>query len=131
MAKHTYILSLGSNTGNREALMTTATEWLHRNFSGVRTSSVYNTEAFFGNAPDYLNMVAQVESSLTAEELTLAAKEFEQQCGRCRTIPAHAQNVAMDVDVMACDGNILRPDENRRNYFTKGLSQLFSKISQN
>jgi 2-amino-4-hydroxy-6-hydroxymethyldihydropteridine diphosphokinase len=128
MATHSYILSLGSNTQNREILMQTATNWLHQNFSDVRTSDVYNTEAYFGNAPDYLNMVAQIETTLTSEELTVAAKEFEQKCGRCKSTPAHAQNVAMDVDVMACDGVILRPEEYSRNYFVKGLSQLFSEI---
>ena len=130
MATHTYILSLGSNTHNREALMENATEWLRQNFSCVRLSDIYNTAAFFGNAPDYLNMVAQVESALTAEELIVAAKEFEQLCGRCHA-PDHAQNVAMDVDVMSCDGEILRPDEYGRTYFTKGLKQLFSRTLQN
>lgn len=73
--------------------------------------------------PDYLNMVACVQSSLSAEEMNLKAKEFERSLGRT---PQSKNNgsVPMDVDVVISDGTILRPEEYSRPYFTHGLSLI-------
>ncbi len=72
-----YILSIGSNTPDKAGKMAEALQWLDREFGQITVSGIYATKAWSGNAPDYLNMVACVQSSLSAEEMNLKAKEFE------------------------------------------------------
>ena len=118
-----YILSIGSNTPDKAGKMAEALQWLDREFGQITVSGIYATKAWSGNAPDYLNMVACVQSSLSAEEMNLKAKEFERSLGRT---PQSKNNgsVPMDVDVVISDGTILRPEEYSRPYITHGLSLI-------
>lgn len=118
-----YLLSLGSNCSDGHTRLHDAEAWLRDNFSNVITSGIYTSKALNATSPDYFNMVVTVDSQMSVTELTAAAKEYERQCGRTPQSKLRGC-IEMDVDVVAVDRTILRPDEYTRPYFTHGLSLL-------
>lgn len=118
-----YLLSLGSNCQDGELRLQRAHEWLCREFDCVHTSGIYTSRAMNGLSPDYFNMVARIESSLTVTDLNAAAKAYETACGRSPQSKSRGV-VEMDVDIVAAGHTILRPEEYTRSYFTRGLAML-------
>lgn len=119
---HSYILSFGSNSPDKALMMERLRQWAAA-FDGAELSAVYSTEPWSGHGAGYLNMVARVSSPLEPEQMQLAGKELERSLGRTPEKKS-AGVVPADVDVMWCDGLILRPDEWLRPYFARGLAQL-------
>lgn len=119
------LLCIGSNAPNAAALMARAEHWLEATFSGVVTSGLYSTAALNGVSPDYTNMIARVDTELTATEVTALGKAFEDSCGRRRD--DRSAPVAMDVDLMMFNNVTLRPAEFSRSYFTRGMELLKKK----
>ncbi|MCM1310473.1 MAG: 2-amino-4-hydroxy-6-hydroxymethyldihydropteridine diphosphokinase [Bacteroides sp.] len=120
-----YLLSLGSNCPDGNSRLQKAEAWLHANFSNVETSGIYSSKALNGVSAAYCNMVARVESEMSVTEITQAAKAYETECGRTPSSKLRGL-VEMDVDIVAADRTILRPDEYTRPYFTTGLTLLSS-----
>lgn len=118
-----YLLSLGSNCPDKHRRLENAEVWLRANFSDVETSGIYTSRALNGLTPDYCNMVARISSDLSVTDLTAVAKDYERQCGRTPRSKLHGQ-IEMDVDIIAADRTILRPDEYTRPYFIHGLQLL-------
>lgn len=118
-----YLLSIGSNCPCGREMMAKAIEWLHANFTDVNTSGIYRTQALNGRSADYLNMVARASSPQTPGDVAAMAKEFERQCGRS-PLSKSSGCVEMDVDVIAADSTVLRPDEFTRAYFIRGFEML-------
>ncbi|OGF17670.1 MAG: 2-amino-4-hydroxy-6-hydroxymethyldihydropteridine diphosphokinase [Candidatus Eisenbacteria bacterium RBG_16_71_46] len=80
-------IGLGSNLGDREAMIRMALDDLARLPSTrlVRASSLYDTEAV-GDAeqPNFLNAVAQIDTELTARQLLWNLQLVEKRLGRVR-----------------------------------------------
>ncbi|HXF57670.1 MAG TPA: 2-amino-4-hydroxy-6-hydroxymethyldihydropteridine diphosphokinase [Actinomycetota bacterium] len=79
-------LGLGSNLGDRLANLQRAVELLGAT-EGVRvlrSSRVYETEAVGPPQPDYLNAVAEVETTLPPRGLLEACRSVEERMGRVR-----------------------------------------------
>lgn len=79
-----YILSLGSNLGDRRKNLVRALAALRR--AGVKVedaSSIYSTEPVGGPArPWYYNQVIKVKSALSPGRLLILAKKIERELGR-------------------------------------------------
>jgi 2-amino-4-hydroxy-6-hydroxymethyldihydropteridine diphosphokinase len=96
---NTAFLSLGSNLGDREALLTEAlhrleTEGVHE----MRPSSIHETEPQdFLDQPRFLNMAVEVETDLTPQELLAAIQKIETEMGRQRTIPKGPRTIDIDI----------------------------------
>jgi 2-amino-4-hydroxy-6-hydroxymethyldihydropteridine diphosphokinase len=95
-------LGLGSNVGDRRALLQAAVEalWTH----GVQTiasSSVYETQPVGEvlDQPDFLNACLRIETELGPEELLDACKATELALGREPGGPRHGPR-PVDVDVL-------------------------------
>ena len=92
-------LSLGSNLGDREALLNEAlnrleTEGVHV----VRRSSIHETEPQdYLDQPLFLNMAIEVETDLTPRELLAAIQKIETEMGRQRTIPKGPRTIDIDI----------------------------------
>lgn len=104
-------LGLGSNLGDRIALLRAARE--HLGTKGVRTlaaSSVYETEAMDDatGQPDFLNACLKVETSLDPEPLLDECKAVERALGRRPGGPRHAAR-PVDVDLLLL-GDLERAD---------------------
>jgi 2-amino-4-hydroxy-6-hydroxymethyldihydropteridine diphosphokinase len=100
MPLNTAFLGLGSNVGDREDALGRALALLGaRGLPGVRLSSIYLTEPVDDAPPQhwFLNMVAQVETALTAEETLDACLAIEQDMGRVRSVRHAPRPVDLDL----------------------------------
>ncbi|MDO4771136.1 MATE family efflux transporter [Porphyromonas sp.] len=68
----------------------------------------------------YANTVMRLRDSATPDELSATAKALETLMGRDRT----SSNVALDIDVVVCDGIVLRSKDFNQNYFRIGYDRL-------
>jgi 2-amino-4-hydroxy-6-hydroxymethyldihydropteridine diphosphokinase len=96
---NTAFLSLGSNLGDRAALLNEALSRLET--SGVhvvRRSSIHETEPQdFLDQPHFLNMAVEVETECTPQELLAAIQKIESEMGRQRTIPKGPRTIDIDI----------------------------------
>jgi 2-amino-4-hydroxy-6-hydroxymethyldihydropteridine diphosphokinase len=98
--KHTAFISLGSNIGNRFILLEEALTDLQKRYpiEVVNVSSIYETDPVGYEDQDvFLNMVAQIRTSLTAEELLDACLEIEKELGRKRDIRWGPRTIDLDI----------------------------------
>ena len=98
----TAYLGLGSNVGDRLALLRAARAELgRRGVRVVRSSPVYETEAAEGarGQPDFLNACVEALTELEPEELLDACKAAERALGRPPGGARHAPR-PVDVDVL-------------------------------
>lgn len=86
MRKRIYLM-LGSNQGNRAALLQQAIEAL-KNFlsvSDLRCSAIYETAAWgLEEQPAFLNQAVCFDADITARELLTQVRRIEEQLGRQR-----------------------------------------------
>ena len=99
----TAYLALGSNLGDRRALLHAATAAIGQ-VSGTHLlaqSSIYETVPE-GNAPEplYLNAVLRVETSLTARQLLDSCLDIERRLGRVRTADGAKRSRVIDIDLL-------------------------------
>ena len=117
------VLSIGSNSADREAQMTNCIAWLRGIATPTKLSSVYNSPASNGKDPDYLNAVAEIATALTHPELTKMLKDYERQCGRTPQSKALG-SIPIDIDIVMWNGNVLRPKDFAQYYFAKGWDEI-------
>lgn len=117
------VLSIGSNSADRDAQMTNCIAWLRDNATLTKLSSVYNSPASNGKDPDYLNAVAEIATALTHPELTKMLKDYERQCGRTPQSKALG-SIPVDIDIVMWNGNVLRPKDFAQHYFAKGWNEI-------
>lgn len=95
----TVYLSLGSNIGDREAMLRSALEALPA--AGVevtRTSSIYETEPqHLLDQRWFLNMVAECRTDLFPMQLLGRTKKIEHQLGRRRTVSNGPRIIDIDI----------------------------------
>ena len=94
-------LSIGSNMGDREAHLANALAAIARlpGTHVLQTSRIYTT-APWGRTdqPDYLNMAAQISTSLEADSLLACLKEIEKSEGR---VPGERWGPrTLDIDIL-------------------------------
>ena len=117
------VLSIGSNSADREAQMTNCIAWLRGIATLTKLSSVYNSPASNGKDPDYLNAVAEIATALTHPELTKMLKDYERQCGRTPQSKALG-SIPVDIDIVMWNGNVLRQKDFAQYYFAKGWNEI-------
>ncbi len=102
-------IALGSNLGDREALLDRAIETLRRR-PGVcvrRVSAWVETDPVGGppGQPRYLNGAAELETDLSPRELLSLLLAIEQDFGRVREVPAGPRT--LDLDLLLYGGRIV------------------------
>ena len=117
------VLSIGSNSADRDAQMTNCIAWLRGIATPTKLSSVYNSPASNGKDPDYLNAVAEITSTLTHPELTKLLKDYERQCGRTPQSKSLG-SIPIDIDIVMWNGEVLRPKDFAQYYFAKGWNEI-------
>ncbi|KAA0235059.1 MAG: 2-amino-4-hydroxy-6-hydroxymethyldihydropteridine pyrophosphokinase [Acidimicrobiales bacterium] len=101
-------LGLGSNLGDRRGHLRAAVEHLD---GVVRTSPVYETEPVGGPAGQapYLNLVVELDTDLTPDELLARCRRIEAAHGRVRAERWGPRT--LDVDIVWMEGvEVDRPD---------------------
>lgn len=92
-------LSLGSNLGDREGHLQAALDALPApDLRVLRVSPVYETEPMdVRNQPWFLNLAAEIETSLLPRQLLARTQKIERQLGRRRSIPKGPRTVDIDI----------------------------------
>jgi 2-amino-4-hydroxy-6-hydroxymethyldihydropteridine diphosphokinase len=108
-------LGLGSNLGDRAALLAAAVEALDSPTHALRVSarsSVHETSPVGGptGQPDFLNQVIAVETTLTPEELLARCLEVEASLGRAREREERWGPRAIDIDVLLYGDAVVRSE---------------------
>ncbi len=101
-------LSLGTNLGQREETLENAIRIisLNSNIEILNISSVYETEPYgYKDQPDFLNIVLEVETSLSPQQLLIVAKSVEEQMGRRRRRRWGPREI--DVDILAYEDSVV------------------------
>lgn len=116
-----YVISLGSNVDKAREAVECAIARLSTLLDQFKQSGIYSTPSVSGDGTFYCNAVVSGFSSLSPEEMSALCKDYERQCGR---EPMAHTAVVIDLDVVICNDEVLRPKDFARSYFTIGFSQL-------
>lgn len=101
MAYHTFYLGLGSNLGDRVALLTRAIQRLTTGARQWRCANWYATAPVdYLEQPWFLNTVLELTVDLTPEAMLAQGLGLEAEAGRVRTVPKGAR--PLDVDILLC-----------------------------
>ena len=120
-----YVLSLGSNDGDREQHLINALNYLAEVCDSIYSSTHYASPALGGGKPHYLNSVAMVEYAGSAAELDALLKEMEKAEGRDETARREGR-VPLDIDIVMDGRQILRPKDYALYFFRRGYEELIS-----
>ena len=97
------VFSLGSNLGDKLAILESACDYLADVFGGLRLSQVYETEPVGcpPGSPSYLNACVAVESDMPAEEILQLCLRIETELGRTRS-GEYGEARTCDIDLICC-----------------------------
>ena len=93
-------VGMGSNVGDREAMIRSALECLAQvpETNLIRASSLYDTEpAGDADQPNFLNAVAELDTELTPRQLLWNLLLIERRLGRVRTRRWGPRNIDLDL----------------------------------
>ena len=97
------VFSLGSNQGDRLALLESACDYLADAFGSLQLSQVYETEPVGcpEGSPAYLNACVAVETDMPAEEILQLCLRIEAELGRTRS-GVYGEPRPCDIDLICC-----------------------------
>jgi 2-amino-4-hydroxy-6-hydroxymethyldihydropteridine diphosphokinase len=107
---HTVFLLLGSNLGNRPAMLQQARTLLTAQVGYITAQSAcYESEPWgFEADTQFMNQVIQVNTLLAPEPLLHTILQIEQQLGRVRTTSPHPYTSrVIDIDILFYDDEII------------------------
>ncbi len=108
-SQHTVYFGLGSNLGDRPANLVDGIQRLRTQVSGLRLSSVYETEpAYVADQPRFLNLVAKGITALDPHALLAFLKRIEQGMGRRDKIRYGPRPI--DIDILFFDDQVIRSE---------------------
>ena len=117
------VISIGSNSRDRQWQVEHAIEWLQKHLSATTISSIYDSEADNHRDPDYLNAVIIGECKYAFDTISAKVKEYESICGRTHASKLTG-NIPMDLDIVIWNGDIIRPIDFNKAYFQKGWNEI-------
>jgi len=103
-------LGLGANLGDRARQLAVGLEMLaNKGVTPVRIAPIYETEPVgMRQQPNFLNLVAEVETTLSTREVMEVALGVERRAGRVRREPGGPRT--LDVDLLL-DGDLVLAEE--------------------
>ena len=120
------VLSIGSNSKDREWQVKNCIAWLKDKLHGVTVSDIYNSKAANGVDPDYLNAVMKAKCREELPEITDMLKKYETVCGRT-PMSKKKGDIPMDLDIIIWNNEIIRETDYNQHYFQIGWQQLNEK----
>ena len=108
---HTIYLLTGSNIGDSEANLLSASKSIHQQIGRtIAVSHVYQTEPW-GNKDQqvFLNQVLKIETQLDPKQLLKTILEIENQMGRNRKIKWEPRII--DIDILFYDDQIINEED--------------------
>jgi 2-amino-4-hydroxy-6-hydroxymethyldihydropteridine diphosphokinase len=103
-------LGLGSNIGDREAMLRSALEDLDKpDLRLLRVSGIYETEPLgLREQRWFLNLVAEFDCELFPRQLLQRTQRTERQYGRLRTLPNGPRT--LDIDILLYGNSVVKTD---------------------
>lgn len=103
------ILSLGGNLGDRKAILKAAVAELTAAVGEIRLfSSIYECEAWgYESSGNFYNMVIEIVTDLTAEEVLTTSLAIESNLGRTRSAKGYADRTC-DIDMIFYNQRIVK-----------------------
>ncbi len=94
-------LIMGSNRGEREALLEKAAGMIRKKAGKIQSSSsIYETEPWgFTDPVPFLNQVLEIRTDLQPPDLLTTLQRIEDELGRSRTVHGYAPRT-MDIDIL-------------------------------
>lgn len=93
-------------------------------FPSIRFTTEQETKPLFFRSPAlFSNQVAQFFSDVEEEGVRKELKAIEQSAGR-RPEDKKEEKVCLDIDLLAFDDRVLKPEDLKREYIVKGLEEL-------
>ena len=118
-----YLICIGSND-NKEANLLLARNQLTALFPSIRFAEEVETAPFLlSNPAPFNNQVAQFHSNEGTTQVKARLKEIEQLAGRLPTDKAQ-EKIVLDIDLLMCDDQVLKPQDMEREYIKQGLASL-------
>ena len=109
------VISIGSNSKDREWQVENCIKWLKSKLSGVSHSEIYNSAASNGKDPD--------KCREDFAEINKKLKDYESVCGRT-PLSKQTGEIPMDLDIIIWNGEIVRERDFNQEYFQTGWQQL-------
>lgn len=127
-SKHTALICLGANTPDAAARISDATDMLRSLCLIGRITPAYRTAPeYAGETVPYLNRVLELSTAYAFDELSALTKRYQTAV---RNAADAAPLIAIDIDIVVWDGEVIRPADYNSAYFRKGLP-LLQAISSN
>jgi 2-amino-4-hydroxy-6-hydroxymethyldihydropteridine diphosphokinase len=126
-------IALGSNLGNRAAILTSAVQSLSRIGTVVAVSSFLKTDPVgYLDQPQFLNAAAVIETSLAPHEILKALLAIEHEHGRDRGHGIDKGPRTLDLDLLLYDDRTLQtteltlphPEMHRRLFVLEPLAEI-------
>lgn len=111
MNKHTVVLALGSNIGNRSLFLDTALHALQRSGFNIKSKSrVWETKPWGETQqPRFLNMCLLAETTISCENMLTCIKKIEEKIGRPKSKAWGPREI--DIDIIFIDDLIYEDNE--------------------
>lgn len=99
-------LGIGGNLGRRDLFLKHTRSWIEQRIGPIMlASSIYETAAWgMNDAPDFLNQVVEVETTLEPLSVLKACHQIEQLMGRRRTAATGYASRTADIDILHYEG---------------------------
>jgi 2-amino-4-hydroxy-6-hydroxymethyldihydropteridine diphosphokinase len=105
-------LSLGSNTGNRQAFLTQALTHIEDRIGTImKKSSLYETGSWGFVSENFLNQVVEVNTALVPLALIAECLDIEKGMGRERNNQEGYSPRVIDIDILFYDSLILQEEQ--------------------
>ncbi|MFC4700416.1 2-amino-4-hydroxy-6-hydroxymethyldihydropteridine diphosphokinase [Glaciecola siphonariae] len=102
--RHCILVSLGSNI-NKEENTALGLNQMFRCFGELSLSKVYESQSVGFSGDNFYNLVAMAHTTLGVDEVCLALKDIEQNCGRQRQAEKFSPRT-LDLDLLTFDDKV-------------------------
>ena len=121
------LISLGSNLKDGKTILENAIKRIFEISEKASFSSIYETEPVgVHKSNNYFNCVGQISSCKDFDELKSIYKDLEKQFGRDSN-SKETGLVALDIDIIIWNNDVVRAHDLSMNYVKKGLNELSGK----
>ena len=117
------VLSIGSNSRDREWQIRHCIEWLRHTLSNVRLSTIYNSVAVNNRDADYLNAVMIAKTKKNFDDISALMRQYEMVCGRTPASKLQGE-IPIDIDIVLWNDDVLRQRDFAQQYFQRGWQEL-------
>lgn len=117
------VIGIGSNFGNRQAMVEQAIEWLKKQLIQTRCSRIYETPCALKVGKPYMNAVIKGFFQGDAFQLEDLMKDKEREMGRTQECRSKG-DVPIDMDLVVCDGTIYKDWDFKQKFFRIGFEEI-------